>query len=643
MKNTSSDKAEAETTAQTPQGQFKLLKKRRFAPFFWTQCCGALNDNLFKTALAILMAYQVASMGDTHSHLMVNLAAALFILPFFLFSALAGQLADKYEKAGLIRRIKAAEIFIMAGAAVAFICHQTGLLLVLLFAMGAQSAFFGPVKYSLLPQHLEPSEIVGGNGLVEMGTFVAILSGTMAGGILIPSDYGRWYVAAAVVLTALGGWFASRRIPAAPASDPGLRLRWNLASETWHIMRLARKKRSVFLSMLGISWFWFLGSAYVTQLPNFVREVLNGQPQVVTLLLAFFSIGVGAGSLWCERLSGRQVELGLVSLGGVGMTLFGLDLARAYHGPVLHTHLLGIGQFMGVPGSWRVLIDLGLMGVCGGLYIVPLLALLQTRTAAALRSRLIAANNVLNALFMVASALFATVVLVVFKWSLRQYFMLLAVINLAVALYICRVTPIFILRLAVWALTRVMYRIRCHGLERIPASGAAVLVCNHVSYVDALIIAGSCRRPVRFVMHSDYYRLPGMQWLFRLAGVIPIASARTNPNLLRRAMERIAATLAAGELVCLFPEGRLTRTGKIDAFRPGVEKIIRRNPVPIVPLALRGLWGSMFSHAGGPALRHRPRRIRARIELAAGQVVQSRNVTAHYLQQSVQSLYGSPV
>ncbi len=641
MKKTSSNRTSLKDSAQAPQGQFGLLKKRRFAPFFWTQCCGALNDNLFKTALAILLAYQVSAMGAAHSHLMVNLAAALFILPFFLFSALAGQLADKYEKAVLIRRIKAAEIFIMAGAAGAFICHRTGLLLGLLFAMGAQSAFFGPVKYSLLPQHLKRTEIVGGNGLVEMGTFVAILLGTMAGGTLVAAPSGRWYVAVAVMLVALAGWRASRRIPPAPAADPGLPIRWNLAAETWRVMRLARKERSVWLSMLGISWFWFLGSAYVTQLPNFVREVLKGQPQVVTLLLAFFSIGVGSGSLWCERLSGRHVELGLVSLGGVGMTLFGWDLAHAYHGPAA-THLLGMGQFLSAPGSWRVLMDLGLIGLCGGLYIVPLFAWLQTRTPEAVRSRLIAANNVLNALFMVASALFAALVLVVFKWPLAQYFRLLAALNLAVALYICRVTPVSVLRLAVWALTRMMYRVRCHGLERIPETGPAVLVCNHVSYVDALIIAGSCRRPVRFVMHADYYRLPGLRWLFRLVGVIPITSARSNPNVLRQALERIAATLEAGELVCLFPEGRLTRTGKIDLFRPGIEKIVQRNPVPVVPLALRGLWGSMFSHKGGPALRHWPRRIWARIELAAGDVVQPGYATARNLQQSVEGLHGRP-
>jgi 1-acyl-sn-glycerol-3-phosphate acyltransferase len=636
MKKHSSDSP----SARSAGSQFDLLKKRRFAPFFWTQCCGALNDNLFKTALAILLAYEAAAPGGAAPHLMVNLAAGLFILPFFLFSALAGQMADKYEKSALIRRIKAAEILIMAGAAGALIFHQTWLLLALLFAMGAQSAFFGPVKYSLLPQHLKDREIVGGNGLVEMGTFTAILLGTMAGGTLITVHPGRWLVAAAVLVIALAGWLASRAIPQAPPADPGLSLRWNLAAETRRILRLARKDRGTFLAIMGISWFWFLGSAYVTQLPNFVREVLHGEPRLVTLLLACFSMGVATGSLGCERLSGRQVELGLVSLGSLGMTLFGWDLAHAYHGPAQGA-LLGLGQFAVAPGGWRVLMDLGLIGLSGGLYIVPLFALLQTRTPPAVRSRLIAANNVLNALFMVVSALVGALVLGGLGWSLGRFFMLLALLNLGVGIYICRLTPISVLRLAVWALTRAMYRVRCRDLERIPETGPAVLVCNHVSYVDALIIAGSCRRPVHFVMHADYYRWPGMRWLFRLAGAIPIASARANPGALRQAMKRISETLEAGELVCLFPEGHLTRTGAIDAFRPGIERIVRRNPVPVIPLALRGLWGSMFSHRNGPALRHRPRRFRARVELLAGQRVPPHQVNAGYLHQRVQRLHGA--
>jgi 1-acyl-sn-glycerol-3-phosphate acyltransferase len=635
MKQTSENKA-----VQESNGQIALLKSRRFGPFFATQFSGAFNDNLYKTALAVLLTYFTASNAAAESHLLVNLAAALFIAPFFLFSALAGQLADKLEKARLIRRIKVAEIAIMGCAGIALVCDQLWVLLALLFFMGAQSAFFGPVKYSLLPQHLKPQEIVGGNGMVEMGTFVAILLGTMTGGILIAVDFGRIYVALAVVLVAVVGFLVSRRIPRADAVDPGLNIRWNIFTETGKILAQAHRQRKVFTAMLGISWFWFLGAAYVTQLPNYVRQVLHCQAPVVTLLLALFSIGVAAGSLLCERLSGKEVELGLIPLGCLGMSLFGWDFAYASNS-AQQAHLLGLGVFLTSPGSWRVLLDLTAIGVCGGLYIVPLFAFIQTRSPAAQCSRMIAANNVLNALFMVISSMLAGLLLGLFDLSLPIFFGVLAAGNLAVCIYILRLTPLFMLRLLVWAVTRIMYRVRCQGLEHIPASGPAVLVCNHVSYVDALIIAGSCRRPVRFVMHAAYYQIPVLRRLFRLARVIPIDSGKRNPTVLRRAMKDIDRALTKGELICLFPEGHLTKTGIIDTFRPGIERIIRHNPVPVVPLALRGLWGSFFSNKGGPAMQRRPRRFWSVIELIAGPLVTSPHVTAPTLQARVAALLGS--
>jgi 1-acyl-sn-glycerol-3-phosphate acyltransferase len=629
------------TVSQSGKGQFGLLKTKRFGPFFWTQFCGAFNDNLFKTALAVMLAYHAATAADG-SHLLVNLAAALFVLPFFLFSALAGQLADKYEKSGLIRTIKAVEIIIMGCAAAALMLNRPLLLLLLLFAMGAQSAFFGPVKYSLLPQHLKPGEIVGGNGMVEMGTFLAILLGTMAGGILMSLDSGRFLVAAAVVTAALTGWLVCRGIPAAKASEPGLAIHWNIFTQTRNLLADARRDRNLFYAMLGNSWFWFLGTAYVTQLPNFVRQVLHCPPFVVTLLLALFSIGVAAGSLLCERLSDRQVELGLVPIGCLGMSLFGWDFAHAY--PMAPPdQLMSLGTLLANPNCWRVLVDLAAVGLGGGLYIVPLYAFIQTRTKARYRSRMIAANNILNALFMVLSSILAALLLGVFDLSLAQFFGLLAAGNLVVSLYILRLTPLAALRVVIWALTRIMYRVRCQGMDSIPASGPAVLVCNHVSYIDALIIAGNCRRPIRFVMHASYYNLPLLGRLFRLAGVIPIASSKHHPTVLQHALDKIARALQNGELVCLFPEGHLTKNGEIDTFRPGIERIVQRTPVPVVPLALRGLWGSFFSHKGGPAMRRLPKRFRAVVELVAGPFVSSAQVTSGYLQTQVQMLRGCKV
>ena len=308
--------------------QYSLLGQKRFGPFFVAQFLGAFNDNVFKNALLLLIAFHAADRFAASSNTLINLSAGLFILPFFLFSATAGQLADKFEKSVLIRLIKLLEIGIMLLAAIAFWKNSIAMLITLLFLMGAQSSFFGPVKYGILPQVLDEDELLGGNGLVEMGTFLAILLGTALGGILIGIDnIGGMLVATAVVAIACMGYVSSLAIPRIPAVDPEMRINWNPFSETRRIMGYARESRTVFLCILGISWFWFVGAIYLTQLPNFTLHYLAGNEQVVTLLLALFSIGVGTGSLLCERLSGHKIDIGLVPFGSIGLTLFGLDLA----------------------------------------------------------------------------------------------------------------------------------------------------------------------------------------------------------------------------------------------------------------------------------------------------------------------------
>ena len=304
--------------------EFSLLKERRFLPFFITQFLGAFNDNVFKNALIILITFQ--AIDPAQSNMLNNLSAALFLLPYFLFSATAGQLADKYEKSHLMRWIKFLEIVIMLGAAVAFIMNSLPLLIGLLFLMGWQSTLFGPVKYSILPQHLRPEELVGGNGWVEMGTNMAILLGILLGSILITFQQGAYWVAGAVVVLAVLGYLSSLAIPPAPPAAPDLKINWNPLSETWRILRFTHGNFAVFQSVLGISWFWFLGSVYITQLPNFIKLSLGGSEHVITLLLMLFAIGIGIGSLLCERMSGRRVELGLVPFGSIGLTVFGVDL-----------------------------------------------------------------------------------------------------------------------------------------------------------------------------------------------------------------------------------------------------------------------------------------------------------------------------
>ncbi|MCP5418974.1 MAG: MFS transporter [Gammaproteobacteria bacterium] len=621
------------------ESQFSLLKQRRFGPFFITQFLGAFNDNVFKNALVILIAFKSATSSVEDSNYLVNLSAGLFILPFFLFSATAGQFADKFEKSRLIRYVKLLEIIIMAGAAIGFYLGNVPLLIGLLFLMGAQSTLFGPVKYGILPQHLREDELVGGNGLVEMGTFLAILLGTMLGGILIGLDDGASWIAGTVVVLAVLGFLGSLRIPAAEPTDPALKINWNPITETWRIAAFARQNRTVFLSILGISWFWLVGATYLAQLPNYSRLTLGGNEQVVTLLLTVFSLGIGLGSLLCERLSGHKVELGLVPFGSIGITVFGVDLFFAAPHADHVGELLGMAGFLQGPGHWRVLVDIGLIGLFGGFFIVPLYALIQQRSAASHRSRIIAGNNILNAFFMVLSAVLA-IILLNHGFSIPQLFFVMALFNAAVAVYIYTLVPEFLMRFIVWLMVNTMYRLRSEGLEHIPDEGAAVLVCNHVSFMDALVIAGCCRRPLRFVMDHRIFKIPVLNFVFRTAGAVPIAPAREDPVMLERAYERIAEYLDAGDVVCIFPEGKITADGELSPFRSGIERIIQRNPAPVIPMALRGLWGSFFSRKGGPAMLRMPRRFWSKIALAVGVPVAPEQANAPALQTLVGELRG---
>ncbi|HRD50997.1 MAG TPA: MFS transporter [Candidatus Contendobacter sp.] len=620
--------------------EFTLLKQRRFLPFFITQFLGAFNDNVFKNALIILIAFQAAASDPARANLLINLCAGLFVLPFFLFSATAGQLSDKYEKSRYIRWVKLLEIVIMAGAAVGFVIGNVPLLVGLLFLMGWQSTLFGPVKYSIMPQHLKPEELVGGNAWIEMGTNLAILLGTMLGGLLIAQQQGAAWVAGAVVALAVLGYLSSRAIPPAPPAAPDLKINWNPATETWRILKFTYQNFTVFQSVLGISWFWFVGSVYLAQLPNFTKLTLGGGEHVVTLLLMLFAIGIGIGSLLCERLSGRMVEIGLVPFGSIGLTVFGVDLFFATPAPPpAGAELLGMLAFLAQAGSWRVVADIVLIGIFGGIFIVPLYALVQQRSDPAHLSRVIAGNNVLNAIFMVAAALIA-VLLLDQGLDIPQLLLVMAIFNAAVAVYIFTLVPEFLMRFIVWMLVNIGYRLKAHGLENIPDEGPAVVVCNHVSYMDALVVIGCCRRPIRFVMDHQIFRIPLLSFVFRTAGAVPIASARENPEILERAYDRVARYLEEGEVVGIFPEGRLTQDGAVGPFKTGIERIIQRTPVPVVPMALRGLWGSFFSRRYGKVMGSFPRRFWSRIELVVGEPAPPERATSALLRERVVELRG---
>ena len=577
-------------------------------------------------------------MGMDHT-VLANVAAFLFILPFFLFSATAGQLADKYEKSMLMRRIKLLEIGLMSLAAFALISRQYALLLFVLFLMGCQSTLFGPVKYAYLPQKLHTDELIGGNALVESGTYVAIIVGLIVGGEAIDPGAGhQGLLAGILVAAACVGYLVSRKIPKTEAVDPELRINWNAWKETWHIVRFAREEKSVFLSILGISWFWFFGSALTIQMPAYAADILNGNQSVATSLLVAFAVGVGLGSLLCERMSGHRIELGLVPFGSIGMSLILVDLYFAQPETAVTT-VTSVSDFLGRASSRRILIDLAMLGAFGGFYSVPLYALIQQRSDRKHLSRIIAANNIINSLLMVAAAIISIVILKS-GFSIPELFIFIAVMNAVVAIYIYSLLPEFLMRFMAWLIINVVYRIRPVGLENIPHKGPAVVVCNHVSFMDPIILGGSVARPMRFVMYYKIFKMPFLSFIFRNAKAIPIASRAEDEDLMNAAFEKVDAELAAGHIVCIFPEGRITTDGEVQRFKPGIEKIIARRPVPVIPVALGRLWGSWFSRRKQGGIRKIPGRLFARVPIFFGEPVAPAEVTAERLELLVRTLRG---
>ena len=632
--------------------QFELLRQRRFAPFFVVQSLGAFNDNVYRQAI-IGMLFWMGVPAEQRT-LYTNLAPALFILPYFLFSATAGQIAEKLEKARLIRITTAMEIVIMSVAAVGFLLQSMPLLLVALFGTGVQSTLFGPVKYSILPSVLKPEELTGGNGLVEMGTSMSILIGMIVGGLIfkVAGTWGPETAATAIILLAITGNLVSRLIPPVDAGAPDLKVHLNPIPESRRVLAMARRQPAVRNSMLGISWFWFFGTVLTAQLPTYAERFLGSNELLYLFCFALFSVGTGVGSLLCEKLSARTVEIGLVPLGAFGMSAFLLDLYLVRPGlpPVTG---LDIAGFLAAPGGWRIVIDLTLIGAFAGFFIVPLFALVQSRTPRAELSRVISAVNIQNAFFIVMAAVLAIVLQMeqvtlggvtvpLPGLSIPQLFLALAIANLVVAVYIFTLVPEFLMRFLSWLLVRTLYRLKLHGIERhVPDEGPALIVCNHVSYMDALVLAASIPRPVRFVMYYRIFNIPVMRWIFRTGKAIPIAGAKEDPEVMQAAFDAIDHALADGELVCIFPEGGLTKDGAIAPFKSGLERALARRPVPVVPMALRNLWTSMWSRRDSRLGRMRvPRRFRAHIEVVAGEPVDGRTATAELLEARVRALRG---
>ncbi|MBP8205187.1 MAG: MFS transporter [Giesbergeria sp.] len=636
--------------------QFALLRQRRFAPFFWTQFSGAANDNLFKFAFTVMVTYQlsVSWLPPAMAGLVIG---ALFILPFLLLSATAGQLTDKFDKTRMIRFVKNLEIAIMLVAALGFWLGQVPVLLLCTFLMGVHSTLFGPVKFAYLPQVLSERELTGGNGMVEMGTFVAILLGNVAGGLLVAlPGVGHGAVALACLALALVGRVLAQYIPGAPATDPGLRVNWNPFTETWRNLRLAHGNPVVFRSLLGISWMWFFGAVFLSQFPSFAKEVLHGNEQVASLLLVVFSVGIGTGSLLCEVLSRRHVEIGLVPLGAIGMSVFSIDLYFAARGlPPPTGPMAGaaagyysLGGFLAQPAHWRVMADLALLSLFAGLYSVPMYALIQLRSQPTHRARIIAANNILNALFMIASSLIAGALLGA-GLTVPQVFLLTGLANAVVAFYIFMLVPEYLLRFVAWVASRFIYRFQVRGDAHIPATGAAILACNHVSFVDAVLLMAASPRPIRFLMDHRIFQVPVLGWLFRLAKAIPVAPQKEDPQAYQAAFDAAAQVLREGDLLAIFPEGGITRDGQLQPFKGGIVKILERAQMegvqaPVVPMALTDLWGSFFSRIerGQAMVRPFRRGMFNRVGLHVGPALSGAEVTPEGLHARVADLLAAP-
>ena len=565
-----------------------------------------------------------------------NLAAALFILPYLLFSAWGGQLADYRDKRQLIIALKWLELATMTCAALAIWLDAYALLLGLLFMMGTQSALFGPVKYAILPQHVQRTELVQANAWVEMGTFLAILLGTLGAGILMALGGAntRILIGVTLVVVSLCGLGAALLVPPAPAHSPG-QLKWQPFRGSWQVLSSAWQSPGIFRALIGISVFWFLGACYLTQLPLWTSHVVHGQAGAVTMLLAAFAVGVGLGSLICARLSAGRLEVGLVPIGALVLALAGLDFALH---PAMGDGVNTLAELVGMPRFWWMLLDLILIGIGGGLYIIPLYTLVQIRSSDEHRARMIAANNILNALFMVLSAAFGAVMIGVLGVTLHTFFASLALISLITALVCAVLQARPMMRISIFVLVNMWYRLRIRGIENIPDEGAAIVVCNHVSFMDALVMGGASPRPLRFLMDKPIYESPWLNWFFRMAGAIPVASERRDPKGMRRALDMVSKALQNGEVVMLFPEGRLTRNGHMNEFRRGVDLILKRDPVPVVPAALSGLWGSWSSRYDGMPFKGVPRRFRAKVCLSFGAPMASETATRESLQASVAAL-----
>ncbi len=577
----------------TDRGVFDLLRRRRFLPLFVAQFLGAANDNLFKSAMAILIIYRIGDVGFARADVLTNIGTGLFMLPYFLFSVTAGEMADHFEKSHLMKLVKFAEIVIVALGGLGLYLGNVPILLGALFLLGAQATFFGPLKYSVLPEYLNKNELIGGNGLIEGGTFLAILIGTIVAGLLILTGHGITAVTALMLALAAGGFVAALCLPMAHAGDRAVRLRANLLAGTLDVLGTIRKRRDVFLSVLGISWFWAMGATFLTQFPAYAKDTLGADEHVVTLMLAMFSIGIGVGSVLCARLLKGEISARHVPFAALGMAAFSLDLFLASRNLYPAGALAGMMEFIAKPVAWRILFDLLMIAGFGGLYTVPLYAILQSRTEESERARAVAANNIMNAFFMVAAAI-AAAIMIRAGFGTIHIFLTLGVLNAVVAFYICGLLPDEVLRGVVTSALRFAYRVEVRGLENLRSAGErVVVVANHVSFLDALLVAAFIPdRPV-FAINTFMARKWWVRPFLGLVEAFPLDP--TNPMSVRSLTRRVRE----GRVCVIFPEGRLTRTGALMKIYEGPGMVADRSDAAVVPLRIDGAQYTPFSKMKG--------------------------------------------
>ncbi len=594
-----------------------IFKDKRFWPLFWTQFAGALNDNFFKNALVILITYQSVQVAGLSPLLLVPLCGGIFVFPFFLFSATAGQLADKYQKATLIKWIKFFEIVIMGLASLGFALGNYSLLLFVLFLMGMQSSFFGPIKYSIIPSLVTRDHLVLGNAYVSGGTFIAILLGTILGGSFV--DFSNYVLALSLGLlgfAAIGFIFSLKIVDVPIPHSENLKVDYTFFRPTWNILKLTMRDKVVFRTVLGVSWYWFLGSAILSVLPTIVKNLLLGGTEVATLFLAIFTVGMGLGSYFTERISRTKVEIGLVPMSALGMSIalifiyFGLrDLTFIHESDAL----LGLSGFFAHPKNILISFYLLAVAIFGGGYIVPQMSYMQVVAKPNELSQTIAGNNIWNALLMVGAA---GLVMVLNKTiGIAGSILVLALSNIVVAFLLYIHYSEETLRIWMRFFSKIFYRVEVLGTEHFPQDGPVVLVSNHVSFVDWMLLMGALDRPIHFVIDYNYYYAPTGPFWFRQAGLVPIATRKESEEVLKKAFDLIYEDLDRNSVVGLFPEGWITRTGDMRKFQPGITKILRNRPVPVVMAAIDGLWGSIFSFQGGKVILKRPNIFRRRVTL----------------------------